>query len=549
MSAKVSQIGGDDSSFGWSLVQDGFTLNSNNRPVFKCNSSGIEIDGKMTARSGFIGNGSNGFTITNTSIYNRMSSRDDESVASGVYIGTDGIAVAGGKFKVTDNGYLFAKQGYIGNSNSGFTIGNRSISNGMTAVDDTENNGIYVGTDGIALGQGKFVVTRNGALTAKSGEIAGWTISNKMLSKIEYNSSGGIQSNVGMSTASSIAFYAGQNETPSKCAFCVSKDGRVYLTKLFVRVPDVNAPGYNEDDPNTWDWINSEVDIGAEGFKIGHEYATVKSCSGGSVRLSNGQSFKTAASVDARGSWSGSTLTVRPQYNNGGTWANAGGNAYSATFSGGWGQYNPSSSGNPYNKFSVSASEGGTSKSIGVETVINIGSNSASSSPALEYDSSTHKYTASVYGSGRSGALISATSGTEAYADGRTTGQSEGKGMVTLTDPVWASTVSTTRSDNTVSVSTVGRPTTITKSAKIYLGTGSWKSGQREVYVRKDNSSGTLLCRTYVTLGTWSYGGLSGRGSSQPSSDKKYTVGPGNKYYTFTVSVGDTSKTICIEYA
>lgn len=55
ISAKVSQTGGNSSSFGWSLKSTQFSLSSNGRVVFKCDSSGISVTGKITADSGKIG--------------------------------------------------------------------------------------------------------------------------------------------------------------------------------------------------------------------------------------------------------------------------------------------------------------------------------------------------------------------------------------------------------------------------------------------------------------------------------------------------------------
>ena len=106
ISAKVSQTGGDNSSFGWTLLSNKFSLYSGNKEVFKCTSKGVEINGKVTATSGFIGNGSRGFAITESAMYNGMGNIN--SGASGIYIGTDGIALGGGNFKVTSSGAVSA---------------------------------------------------------------------------------------------------------------------------------------------------------------------------------------------------------------------------------------------------------------------------------------------------------------------------------------------------------------------------------------------------------------------------------------------------------
>ena len=98
----LRKTGGSSSSFGWTLTDSSWELKSNNQTVFRATSSGVEISGKVTATSGTIG----GFTITGSSIYNGMSNIN--STSSGVYIGTNGIAVGCGRFKVTSSGAVSA---------------------------------------------------------------------------------------------------------------------------------------------------------------------------------------------------------------------------------------------------------------------------------------------------------------------------------------------------------------------------------------------------------------------------------------------------------
>lgn len=114
IAAKVSQTGGNNSSFGWSLLADKFSLYSGNREVFKATSSGVEIDGKITARTGYIGNGTSGFTITATAIYNNIS-QFGGTQSTGVYIGTNGIQL-GQNFKVDSAGNLTAASGTFSGS-------------------------------------------------------------------------------------------------------------------------------------------------------------------------------------------------------------------------------------------------------------------------------------------------------------------------------------------------------------------------------------------------------------------------------------------------
>ena len=70
-------------------------------------------------------------------------------------------------------GKMTATSGYIGNGSSGFTINNSYIGNGKASLTDS-NSGVYVGTDGISLGASSvFKVTNAGELTATSATITG----------------------------------------------------------------------------------------------------------------------------------------------------------------------------------------------------------------------------------------------------------------------------------------------------------------------------------------------------------------------------------------
>lgn len=114
IAARVTKTGGNSASFGWSLTADGFVLESSGQEVFKATKDGVDITGKITATSGYIGGKNKGFTITENAIYNALSSL--YGTVDGVYIGTDGIALGGGKFRVNRNGQLYATDGtFTGN--------------------------------------------------------------------------------------------------------------------------------------------------------------------------------------------------------------------------------------------------------------------------------------------------------------------------------------------------------------------------------------------------------------------------------------------------
>lgn len=111
--ARVSKIGGTNSSFGWVLDSSSHTWYAGSKQVMKVNASGLEISGKVTAKSGYIGNESQGFVIGSRAIYNGMTSLGD-TTHNGVYVGVDGIALGRGNFKVDASGNLTAKRGSFG---------------------------------------------------------------------------------------------------------------------------------------------------------------------------------------------------------------------------------------------------------------------------------------------------------------------------------------------------------------------------------------------------------------------------------------------------
>lgn len=139
----------------------------------------VTSDGELTANVGNIG----GFTISNDALYKDISSFNQENVTSGVYLGTDGIRV-GSQLKIwpsgkitsgdvsSDNtacgidtsgrlvannatikGTIQARDGEIG----GFIIQNDGLYSGFDELDNAGDqatiSGVYVGKDGIRLGQ------------------------------------------------------------------------------------------------------------------------------------------------------------------------------------------------------------------------------------------------------------------------------------------------------------------------------------------------------------------------------------------------------------
>lgn len=169
--ARVSKIGGNNSSFGWVLTDSGHIWYSGSRQVMKVSSSGLEITGKITATSGYIGNGSQGFEISSRSLFNGMTSLND-ATHNGVYLGVDGIALGRGNFKVDASGNLTARRG---------TFGSLSVDSGGTSSYSGRLSGCGGSvSSGLSYGGGSYgslssldnglsgVVTRVGALEANS---------------------------------------------------------------------------------------------------------------------------------------------------------------------------------------------------------------------------------------------------------------------------------------------------------------------------------------------------------------------------------------------
>ena len=178
------------------IFSNGLTLdrNGNLSITGNVNATSGSFTGKITAKEGTIG----GFTIDDNILYSQQSLL--ESVvnfgADGVHISPSGIGLGNGKFVVKKNGTLttygdiYMKTGNPHNSTSktlveikdgslsitgkitaeeggtigGFTVGSNNL-NSQPSNSTTE--GVYVGTDKINLGRGKFVVDNQGNLTTQ----------------------------------------------------------------------------------------------------------------------------------------------------------------------------------------------------------------------------------------------------------------------------------------------------------------------------------------------------------------------------------------------
>lgn len=164
------------------------------------------------------------------------------SIAAGA---TMSIA-ASKKLTLTTNGTIEIGKGVkpftIGATDG--TNGHAYIYNGVTSKDDTAHDGIYLGTDGITLGKGVFKVTTAGALTATSvditgkitatsGQIAGWYIGTDYIG----TGASAAASKVGIGTGtgdSNYVFWAGNSNNQANAAFTVTANGTVKATKATI---------------------------------------------------------------------------------------------------------------------------------------------------------------------------------------------------------------------------------------------------------------------------------------------------------------------------
>ena len=127
----------------------GMSININNNFT-------VDSSGNMTAKAGYIGNGSYGFKIANTYIANKLTSVGDTS-QDGAYYGINGMAVnAAGKHshvmgsEIVTQGTLSAKGFTIGDNGGGNTINGRfDNTNGMTLTSTPDNHYVaFIHTNG-----------------------------------------------------------------------------------------------------------------------------------------------------------------------------------------------------------------------------------------------------------------------------------------------------------------------------------------------------------------------------------------------------------------
>ncbi len=171
ISAKVSETyGNNQSAFSWVLRSSGFDIKNSGTSVFKVNSGGAQITGKITATSGAIG----GWSISNNSLAcNNVTIQGDGSLVCKV-----GNTV---KWALTNDGALSATNASIqGNINASTgTIGGWSISSGSLV-----SNTVSLQGDGSLVcrigGQIRWALSSDGTLTATNATLSGYSKSSEI---------------------------------------------------------------------------------------------------------------------------------------------------------------------------------------------------------------------------------------------------------------------------------------------------------------------------------------------------------------------------------
>lgn len=214
IAAKVSQTGGNNSSFGWTLTATDHSWYAGNTRVMRVNSSGLEVTGKITATSGKIGN----FNIGERSIWNNIEDFENSgNLSSGVYVGTNGIRL-GRNFTVNSSGNVTATsmslkgtlQLYDKDGNTYVSLDAKTLANRATSAYNSTssggycytgatygnnyNNAINAWSSGEGLRTNYLVVgqtTSTGHIGATSADIGSLTVHGRTATWI-YNSSLGI---------------------------------------------------------------------------------------------------------------------------------------------------------------------------------------------------------------------------------------------------------------------------------------------------------------------------------------------------------------------
>ena len=208
------------------IGNDGIALGRSGSSGSYVDAFSVTSAGVLTAKSGTIA----GWSIGTTSLYNGTTGMTSNT--KGIFLAPAGIRI------YSDSTHIFHLP---------VEDGHFYLAAGMSSL-SANTNGAYIGYDGIALGGGKFKVTNAGSLTATDGTIGGWSLSSSTPKRLYSGSGTGYialdcdntltNPNAAFNATSNdwaqpYAIWCG-NATASSAPFRVRRDGKVYINKLMV---------------------------------------------------------------------------------------------------------------------------------------------------------------------------------------------------------------------------------------------------------------------------------------------------------------------------
>lgn len=202
--------------------------------------------GGWIIQSGSIYSGTNSLTSTTAGLYLGTNGIRGYKDSSNYFTlsATDGKITAN---NVDLTGTIKAISGTIGATNKinigSDTTNNisRIYSSTKSTLNSDTIDGFYLGTNGLALGKGLFKVTDSGVLTAKSGTVGGWTIGENYIGNGTSRRGGTNPSTVGMSsgTGTSFVFWAGKeledgSDLTNSVPFYVRANGALHANNAYI---------------------------------------------------------------------------------------------------------------------------------------------------------------------------------------------------------------------------------------------------------------------------------------------------------------------------
>lgn len=267
------------------------------------------------------------FGSSSGKIYSGEHNTFSDNLRDGFYLDHQGLSIgkklkidSAGKMEIGDGAYSSSSggrhwtidatgaQSYIGYKDSTFSSNN--LDNVENYKIDGSSDSIYLGTDGIRLGQ-KFAVDSNGNLVAKhliaknGGNIGGWTISPNQLSanNLHIHSNGSI-------------YTENYSESKGKSGWSISSNGNAYFNALYAsnsgtiggwtigsssltaKNIEINATGSIQTSK-----FSSDNNTGWKITSDGYSYFNNVTITGGSLNINN------RANIDSKGNATFNNIT------------------------------------------------------------------------------------------------------------------------------------------------------------------------------------------------------------------------------------------------